>query len=535
LTVSTILFSKLITSLIIMNSWNRFCQLWPITTIVGANLAIGLMFANSSIANTLPDVNTLPAANAQSPSQSKSASKSASELAWQYAYQKDYEASLKILNQLIQANPDQETWQLQRAEILSWAKRYRESIQAYQQIRVKNPQLIAATIGHAEVLSWDGQYDQSLRIYQQVLSIDPKQEKALTGVAHITFWKGDLADALTQFTQLRQQFPQSTVVQLGLAKTYIARQEIKPAKAILETLIAAKNADAIVLAKDINAVQSATEFTSRSRSSQQNNLTVNQTVKFRVGDSNTQQSVQVGYGKFTQPGREVLNTTPVRIGIEGTNYPTKWQLSAGVDLFDRLSAQPFLEGKVTTQINPNLQVGATANYQAYKENVATLENGIKRLQIQPHVYWRMTPSTSLYAQYGAGFYSDGNRDGQLWAGLKQELGNFYVEGSVLSWRYAKDPKNGYFAPSDYFSYAGELGWQGRIADPATCQLALSIGRQSYDGQSRPANGYKAGCKLELSPTTSLDAQYRYSSSALFTGAGTSSNEHRVEVNLKTQF
>jgi tetratricopeptide (TPR) repeat protein len=504
-----------------MNSWNPFRQLWQVAIIAGTHLTLGLILGNATIANALPE------ANLQSQSQR--------ELAWTYAYQKDYNASLKICDQLIEENPDQEILQLQRAEILSWAKRYRESIQAYQGILAKSPSSVAAMIGHAEVLSWDGQYDKSLGIYQQVLATTPNHEKALTGVAYIALWRGDLADALAKFKQLHQKFPQSTAVQLGLAKTHIARQEISLGKAVLQPLLASNNAEAIALVNDTNKVQSHTEFVSRSRSSNQSHLSVNQTVKFPAGDSHLLPSVQVGYGKFTQSGREVLNTTPVRIGIEGTNYPTKWQLSAGVDLFDRIAPQPFVEGQITTQVSRNLQVGATASYQAYKENVATLENGIKLLRIQPHAHWKITPSTALYAQYGAGFYSDGNRDGQLWAGLKQKLGNFYVEGSLLSWRYAKDSQNGYFAPSDYFSYAGELGWQGKIADPITCQLAGSIGRQSYDGQGRPENGYKAGCQIALSPTTSLNTQYRYSSSAVFSGAGVSSNENRVQINLKTQF
>jgi tetratricopeptide (TPR) repeat protein len=509
-----------------MNSWNRPHQLVKIATIVLSKLAIGLLLSNSVFATT-------PTLIIQNPTTQNPNTQS--ELAWNYAYQKNYNASLELCDRLVQANPDNESFQLQRATILSWANRYRESIQAYQQILTKNPQSIEATIGQAEVLSWDGQYAPARRLYQQVLTTNPNHEKALTGMAYISLWQGDLGTAIDRFTTLRQQFPKSTSVQMGLAKTYFARQEIKSAKAVLEPLIIAKNADAIALVQEINAIQSHTEFTSRTRSSGQNSLVVNQTVKFRVGDSDTLQSVQLGYGKFTQPGRDVVNHTPIRVGIQGTNHPTQWQVNAGVDTFDRLSAQPFLEGKVTTQLHPNLQVGMMANYQAYTENVVTLENGIKRFQIQPHIYWKMTPSTSLYAQYGTGFYSDGNRDDQLWAGLKQELGNFYVEGSVLSWRYANDPKNGYFAPSDYFSYGGELGWEGKVADPATCQLSVSIGRQSYEGQSRPETGYKAGCKIKLSSTTSIDAQYRHSSSALFTGEGPNSNEHRVQVNLKTRF
>jgi tetratricopeptide (TPR) repeat protein len=466
-------------------------------------------------------------ANVRSPAQS--------ELAWIYAYQKNYEASLALCDRLVKADPDTEAWQLQRAQILGWAKRYRESIQAYQQILAKHPQSMAAQLGEAEVLSWDGQYDASRRRYQRVLATDPNNEPALTGVADIALWTGNLGDALAQFTALRGQFPQSTAVQLGLAKTQIARQDRRSASATLQPLIAAKNSEAIALVKAINAVQSQTEFDSRSRSSQQNSLTVNQSIAYQLGYTNLRQAFQVGYGKFTQPGRDVLNTVPVRVGIAGASYPTQWQVSAGADIFDRLSAQPFVEGRIATQLSPTLQVGAIANYQAYKENVETLENGIKLLRVQPYLSWQITPSTSLYAQYGAGFYSDGNRDGQLWAGLKQGVGQFYIEGSVLSWRYRNDPQNGYFAPSDYFSYAGELGWQGQLADAATCQLAVSLGRQSYGGQSRPEQGYKAGCQLKFSPTTRLDALYRYSSNALLTGEGAKSNEQRVQVNLKTQF
>jgi Flp pilus assembly protein TadD len=428
-----------------------------------------------------------------------------------------------------------ETDQLKQAEQLSWAKRYGESIQIYQDILKQNPQSLGAALGYAEVLSWDGQYDRALDRYQQLLVTAPNNEKALTGLANIALWQGNLTQALARFTALRQQFPDAIAIQIGLAKTYIARQEIKAARGILQPLIAQNNRDAIALAQDLNSLQSQTEFSSRSRSSGQNSLALNQTVSFPLGDSNLLQSVQVGYGKFTQPRYDLLQTTPLRFGIEGKTYPVKWQLTAGVDLFDRIAAQPFVEGKLSAQISPQFQIGVTANHQSYKENIVTLENGINVLRIQPHLYWQITPSTSLYAQYGAGFYSDRNRDGQFWTGLKQRLAGFYLEGSVFSWRYREDPQNGYFAPSDYFSYGGELGWQGKIAEPATCQLAFSLGRQSYDDQTRPENGYKAGCKLDLSPRTSLDTQYRYSSSALATGEGASSKEHRIQVHLKTRF
>jgi tetratricopeptide (TPR) repeat protein len=551
-----------------MGSWNRSGQLLQFTSVLASHLGIfgiALILCHPATASTPPiSTTSIIAIIEPSPleiltaarelkaagnytaaipryqqlldsSDAKVRTNAQSELAWIYAYQKNYDASLQLCDRLIPADPASETWQIQRAQILSWAKRYPESLQAYQQILAKNPQSLAAQLGYAEVSSWDGQYDQALRSYQQVLAADPSNEAALTGVAYIALWKSSLDDALAKFNALRRQFPKSTAIQLGLAKTYIARQDIKSAKSTLQPLISANNSEAIGLTKAVNTVQSNTEFDSRSRSSQQNSLTASQTITFQLGYTNLRQAFQVGYGKFTQPGRDVLNTVPIRVGIAGANYPTQWQVSVGGDVFDRLSAQPFVEGQIATQLSPTLQVGAVANYQAYKENVETLENGIKLLRIQPYINWLITPSTSLYAQYGAGFYSDGNRDGQLWAGLKQSVGHFYVEGSVLSWRYAKDFNHGYFAPSDYFSYAGELGWQGKLADPATCQLAVSLGRQSYDGQSRPEQGYKAGCRLELSPTTRLDALYRYSSNALLTGEGANSNEHRVQVNLKTQF
>jgi tetratricopeptide (TPR) repeat protein len=458
-----------------------------------------------------------------------------SELAMLYAYQKDYHNSFQLYDQLLQQQPDNQLIKLQYAEILSWDQRYRESIRYYDEILQHEPDQAQAQLGRAAVLSWDGQYNKAIAAYQKILQTQSNHEKARIGLAQIAHWQGDLDQARDQFLALRQQFPESKTIQLELAKTYYTRQEIKTALTVVDPLLKEGNQDAIALAKDMRSVQSKTEITSRTRSSKQNSFAVNQTIKFRVGDSNLLSSAQVGYGKFTQPGRDVLQHYPVRVGAEGTNHPVRWKVDAGVDIFDRLATKPFVQGQVTAQLSPTFQVGATTNYQAYKENVVTLENGINRILIQPHLFWQITPSTSLYAQYGAGFYSDGNRDGQVWAGLKQQMGDFYVSASVLNWSFAKDPKNGYFAPDNYLSYSGEVGWEGRVANAASCNLAVSVGRQSYAGNNRPENGYKAGCKVDLSPTTTIDAQYQYSSNALFTGEGRNSNENRFQINLKTKF
>ena len=458
-----------------------------------------------------------------------------SELALLYAYQKDYGKSFQMHEQLLQQRPNENNIKLQYAEILSWAKHYRASIDLYNKILKANPNDLAAQLGRAEVLSWDGQYDTAIAAYRNILKTQPNHEKALVGLAQITHWQGDLNQAKDQLVALREQFPASKVLQLELAKTYYSRQEIKSALVTLEPLLAEQNQDAIVLAKEIRSIQSKTEVSIYNRSSKQNSFVVTETVKVPRSNSNNVTSAQVGYGQFTQPGHESLQYYSLRAGIEGTNYPIHWNLSAGVDLFDRLGAKPFVQGKVTAQVSSRFQVGATANYQAYKENVATLENGINVLRFQPYVFWQVTPSTSFYAQYGSGFYSDGNREGQLWAGFKQDIGNFYVAGSILSWAFAKDPNNGYFAPNDYFSYGGEVGWKGKIAPEATCNVAALIGRQSYGGGSRADNGYKVGCDVDLSRSTAIEAQYQSSSNALLTGEGHSSREKRFQVNLKTRF
>ena len=457
------------------------------------------------------------------------------ELAWIYAYQKNYSASLALCDRLVERNPNSEMFQLQRAEILSWAKRYSDSLQAYQQILTKNPKSLLAQVGQAEVLSWSGRYDEAIHEYQEVLSQQADNEKALTGIAQIALWQGDLDKSLQQFLTLREQFPKSIPTQLGLAETYQARQELKNALDVIYPLIEARNEQAIAISQEIHSIQSDTEVAIRNRSSNQNRFAINQTIKFRLVDSDILQSLQLGYGKFTQPDRQLIQTTPIRIGIEGTSYPTRWQLLAGADIFDRLSTQPFIEGQVTTQISPTFQVGATANYQLYKENIATLENGIKILRIQPYIYWQFTPSTSVYAQYGTGFYSDGNSDSQLWTRLRQKIDDFYVEASIFSWSFVKDLNNGYFAPSDYLLYGAELGWQGEISKSTTCNFGVSFGRQSYSSESRLANGYKGVCNLKLSNTTTINAQYLYTNNSLFTGTISNDNEQRFQVNLKTKF
>jgi hypothetical protein len=423
---------------------------------------------------------------------------------------------------------------LQEAEQLSWAGRYREAIQAYDRILSTTPTDQSAQLGRAEVLSWDGQYGAAIDAYNAVLKLDPNLEKALLGKAQVTLWQGDPVRALGQFLSLRQRFPESKPIQLGLAKVYYAMQDAKSAYGILQPLLQAQDQAAIDLLKKMRSPQSTTAFEYRRRSSQQSRFTVSQGVTVKSAEAVPLGSVEVGYERFTQPGFEALQNYRVGVGIEGGQYPVHWHLAVGGDMFDRLSARAFVQAQVQAQVNPRFQVGVVANYQAFKENVPTLENQINLFRVRPYVFWQIQRTTSLYAQYEAGFYSDGNRDGQIWLGLKQTLGTFYLEGSVFNWTYRKDPNNGYFAPSDYFAYGAEAGWQGKVVDRLHCRVGISLGRQYYGGETRPDNGYKAGCSADLSKRFGIDAQYRYTSSGLSSGGGNDSNEKRFQVNLKTR-
>ena len=253
-----------------------------------------------------------------------------------------------------------------------------------------------------------------------------------------------------------------------------------------------------------------TDFRNDRNNFGQSNQSIQQTVRFRINNSDTVQQVQTGFNSFEQRNFDNLNNIPIQLGIEGRIDPVSIRGSVGADLFDRLPAVPRVSTEISTQILPKVSLSGVVDYGAYKSNVQTLENKITAIQLGSNLYWQIDRHTGLFSLYRWGSYNDGNHEQQFLIKLERQLGQFFIAGSVFNWSYEKDPQNGYFAPPDFLVYAGEVGWEGNLFEPLKCRLSSTLGYQRLLGEFTNANTYQGRCTARFSPTFEADLGYGYS-------------------------
>jgi hypothetical protein len=115
-----------------------------------------------------------------------------------------------------------------------------------------------------------------------------------------------------------------------------------------------------------------------------------------------------------------------------------------------------------------------------------------------------------------GSYSDGNFERELFFYLERRIGHFYIAGNLYHLSYAVQPPtgtflNGYFAPSNYWYYSGEIGWEGTIVEPLKCRFSVNLGGQTPEGGSAMTDSYQARCAARLSSGVEASLGYRLGS------------------------
>jgi hypothetical protein len=231
-----------------------------------------------------------------------------------------------------------------------------------------------------------------------------------------------------------------------------------------------------------------------------------------------------GANFFQQDGVDAIANYPLRFGWQNKVGEAKVSASVGVDFFDDLPAVPNFNAQIDMpfgaevnrlgQLSRLVVVSTAFDYGAYKFSAKSLRTGVTAAQIKPSIYWQITPSTNLYAHYQLGFFNDGNTEQQVFGRLQQKLGSeFFVAANLFSWSFAKDAetKSGYFSPSDFLTYTGEIGWEGKVVnDRLQCRLSTAFGRQRNRGNYSGASTYNARCQVGLSPDLALELGYSLS-------------------------
>lgn len=259
--------------------------------------------------------------------------------------------------------------------------------------------------------------------------------------------------------------------------------------------------------------QSGLELNFRSDSDNfgQQNRWLEQTLRFRLDDDDMIRFT-TGFNLFDQPNAEPVVNLPLQVGWDRDFGRVSLHAAVGVDLFDRLPPAPNFEARVDASILPNVTLSGVVEQGLYKANSQTLENQITVLRVGPSVYWQIDPHTSLFSLLQFGNYSDGNEELQSFSRLEHRFGDFFVAANLFTWGSTEDVQNtsGYFSPSDFLVYSGELGWENEITDFFRCRLSVNLGQQRLTGDWNIANNYQTKCTVQFSPDVEVDLGYTYS-------------------------
>ncbi|MEM7594850.1 MAG: hypothetical protein AAF383_25700 [Cyanobacteria bacterium P01_A01_bin.83] len=253
----------------------------------------------------------------------------------------------------------------------------------------------------------------------------------------------------------------------------------------------------------------------------QTNLITKQQIDFNL--YNLDFIFETGINLFKQDDIETVNNIPLYLSWQTAIGKTDLTLTGGVDLFDHLAAVPrfslkasrplFSSVTVDGKLKSLLVLSTQAQYQAYKFNAESLANEIDVWRFTPSIYWQIIPNLSLFTLGQYGTFNDGNQELQSFSRLEKKLGSFSVAANLFTWNFESDfsETSGYFSPTDFLVYNGELGWQGKMFDETLdCKLSAAFGKQTLEGTTDNAWMYKALCGAQLLDNVELDLGYTYS-------------------------
>ncbi|MEL6927208.1 MAG: hypothetical protein AAFO95_01075 [Cyanobacteria bacterium J06600_6] len=253
----------------------------------------------------------------------------------------------------------------------------------------------------------------------------------------------------------------------------------------------------------------------------QTNLTTKQQIDFNL--YNLDFVFETGVNLFKQDEIETVNNIPLYLSWLTTIGKTDITITGGVDLFDRLAAVPRFSLKASRPLFSSVTadgklkslfvLSAQAQYQAYKFNAETLENEIDVWRFTPSIYWQIIPNLSLFTLGQYGTFNDRNQELQSFSRLEKKLGSFSIAANLFTWNFESDlsETSGYFSPTDFMVYNGELGWQGTMFNETLdCKLSAAFGKQTLEGSTDNAWTYKALCGANLLDNVELDLGYTYS-------------------------
>ncbi len=296
-----------------------------------------------------------------------------------------------------------------------------------------------------------------------------------------------------------------------------------------------KPADSVATTKPFAVLESVQPYIrSNWNNSGQIDRTIEQTAIFRFGNGD-RATVKTGYDTYIQPDTKTATNIPVQVGWETKINSLKVQPTVGVD-FLNVSTTPNFGLKVDYPLTTGLTVSADIQQGAYKFNAKTIDNRISALRYGPSLFWTIDPNTTLFSSLRLGNYSDGNAETQSFTRLERKFGEFSLAANLFTWGYQHPTDKGYFAPSDFIVYTGEIAWEGDvIANALKCRVAVPLGEQKVNGTTSDAGGYQTKCTVKISPNFEADVGYVFSNVKNQSTGLNSANSQSLGTQVRIKF
>ena len=264
------------------------------------------------------------------------------------------------------------------------------------------------------------------------------------------------------------------------------------------------------------------------------NRTIESTAIFRLNNGD-KILFTTGYNTYEQTDIKTVTNIPLGVNWETKINSLKISPGVGVDVSSGATT-PNFNLKVDYPLMTGLTVSADLQQGAYKFNAKTIANQISALRYGPSIFWQIDKDTSLFSSLKLGNYSDNNQEQQSFSRIERKFGEFSVAGNVFTWNYKNPTDKGYFAPSDFLVYTGEVAWEGSvIRDVLNCRLSASLGGQNVNSTSSDAGGYQTRCTAKLSPNFEADFGYSFSNVKSTVPVTSNANSQSISGQVRVKF
>ena len=117
------------------------------------------------------------------------------------------------------------------------AGRWDESLRVLDDLALAHPENLDVLLFRARVRAWKGDYTEARSEYDEVLGLSPENGEALTGRAEVASWQGDYAGALALYGRVQRKEPASADIYFRLGRVYLWQGNLAQAQSYLQMAV----------------------------------------------------------------------------------------------------------------------------------------------------------------------------------------------------------------------------------------------------------------------------------------------------------